>query len=608
MRTPAELGVIQSIDSARVRISLTIDPSIGVLIVNGKAYRVGQLGSFVKVALGTAVLYGVVLSIGAGERRSPDGETSGLAWIDAELIGESDVNGTFKRGISQHPSVGDRADVVSEADLARIYGFGDAGKYVPIGAVVGAESLACSVDGDRLVNRHSFIVGATGSGKSTTVSVMLRKLTDPLRFPAARVLLIDMHGEYATALRDRASIFRVGDQPEGAGRSLYIPFWALEFSELSRICFGDLDESGATYVRDLVAKYRREVSPESTQTGWDVPLPFSINKLWLELYNTLKATHTIQGSGQTLGTIAYEADLNGNLQKGDAWSVTPPVYKAQEAQRVFLAQVPFNGRRQIDLLTSRLRDDRFAFLLRPGPYSVDQDGKTDRDLRMLLEDWLGNECPISIIDLSGTPLDVVNEVVGALLRITYEALFWSRNLPEGGRERPLLIVLEEAHSYLSDAGSSAARAVNRIVREGRKYGVGCMIVSQRPSDIVSSILSQCGTAFCMRMSSNVDRAQIANSVPDGLGALMALLPSLRTGEMIAVGEAVSMPVRVEVPLPPPPERPDSEDPVIYSTGPTHGWNVRKVSEDYGEVVSAWFAQSSRIAPRAEVHVEKINDA
>src|SRR6185437_5933390 len=125
----------------------------------------------------------------------------------------------------------------------------------------------------------------------------------------------------------------------------------------------------------------------------------------------------------------------------------------------------------------------------------------------------------------------------------------------------------------------AAIAVDRIVREGRKYGTGCMIISQRPSDIDIGVLSQCGTCFAMRMSNTADRAHIANGVNESFGSLMALLPSLRTGEVIATGEAVAMPVRIEVPLPDQSERPSSEDPAIYSEGPPHGWNAPIAKED-----------------------------
>ena len=147
--------------------------------------------------------------------------------------------------------------------------------------------------------------------------------------------------------------------------------------------------------------------------------------------------------------------------------------------------------RQVDALGSRLRDPRFDFLFRPGPlYFPSPEGEIVEDLDTLLASWLGDDRPITILDLSGTPLAVQPDLVGSLLRILYDALFWARNIPEGGRERPLLIVLEEAHTYLeSNSRQSATRAVRRIAKEGRKYGIGMMLVSQRPSEIDDTILS-----------------------------------------------------------------------------------------------------------------------
>jgi DNA helicase HerA-like ATPase len=133
-----------------------------------------------------------------------------------------------------------------------------------------------------------------------------------------------------------------------------------------------------------------------------------------------------------------------------------------------------------------------------------EEGKVEQDLDTLLAGWLGDASPITILDLSGIPPLIQSELVGSVLRIVYDALFWARNIPEGGRERPLLIVLEEAHAYL-DQKQTAAVAVRRIAKEGRKYGIGMMLASQRPAEIDQTILSQCGTLFALRLSNSVDR-------------------------------------------------------------------------------------------------------
>ena len=188
-----------------------------------------------------------------------------------------------------------------------------------------------------------------------------------------------------------------------------------------------------------------------------------------------------------------------------------------------------------------------------------------------------------------------------MLRILYDAIFWARNLPEGGRERPLLLVLEEAHAYLGrEKSGTAADAVRRIAKEGRKYGVGMMVISQRPSEIDTTILSQCGTIFAMRLANDTDRGHVTGAASDNLKGLFEILPVLRTGEAIVVGEAVSLPVRTLIEPPPIDRRPDSTDPRVVARGSLvdgfdgpAGWNQKRDKEDYTAMVYQWRIQSAK---------------
>ena len=219
---------------------------------------------------------------------------------------------------------------------------------------------------------------------------------------------------------------------------------------------------------------------------------------------------------------------------------------------------------------------------------------------MLLQSWIGADEPVTILDLSGVPPSILTHIVGVVLRILYDALFWARDLSEGGRERPVLVVLEEGHAYLGSGDEGpAATAVRRIVKEGRKYGIGAMIVSQRPSEIDATILSQCGTLVVMRLSNTVDRAHVVGATTDNMEGLLGMLPILRTGEAIIIGEAVHLPMRVLVDLPPADRRPDSADAVVYDSRHPGGWNRNREPSDYTEVVRVWRAQrprSERIRP------------
>jgi hypothetical protein len=307
------------------------------------------------------------------------------------------------------------------------------------------------------------------------------------------------------------------------------------------------------------------------------------------------------------------------LQLGDAEKVIPPRFRpmtqAAGLEKIYQSKAgtSLTINRQLDALASRLRDPRLDFLFRPGPWNPASDGVPPEDLDSLLRQWLGGDEPIVILDLSGVPVSILNALIGSLLRIIYDALFWSRNLPEGGRERPLLLVLEEAHLYLGKtsqgtASTQAGTAVRRIVKEGRKYGIGAMIVSQRPSEVDDTILSQCGTIFAMRMSNESDRGHVTGVVTDNLKGLLSNLPILRTGEAVIVGEAVHLPMRALIEPPPPDRRPDSADPLIFGGsfdenpkepgGTPGGWeHTRQLDKtrDYEEIVEVWRLQQPRPA-------------
>ena len=194
-------------------------------------------------------------------------------------------------------------------------------------------------------------------------------------------------------------------------------------------------------------------------------------------------------------------------------------------------------------------------------YHPNQDGKTGEDLDSLLAGWIGAPEPVTVLDVSALPAEVLGLVVGTMVSLVYDTLFWGVNLPVGGKRQPLLLVVDEAHRFLPrDAETAASRACSRIAKEGRKYGVGLLVVTQRPSDVDPGVLSQCGTMIALRVTNGTDRTAVASTVPDDLGGLTALLPSLRTGEGLVLGDALQVPSRVRIDRAP--ERPVGDDPVL----------------------------------------------
>ena len=607
VRHPTYLGTVQDVIGATVTVQLDDATASGLVFIDGTGYRVGQIGSFVRIPIGLVDLFGIVSQVGAGS--VPEAlavtEPHGHRWMRVQLIGEGQKAGTFQRGISQYPTINDEAHLTTADDLAQIYGVPQNSSYLRIGSIASSSSIPAMIDINRLVTRHSAVLGTTGAGKSTTVAGILTAMSDRVRYPSSRVIILDIHGEYRRTFRERATVFRVNADPSAGEEQLYVPYWALSVDELLPMTpfHGVSDADRSTLLEEirrlklesLTIQQRGGVTEETLTV--DSPVPFSIHRLWYDLWRDVLSTHTVgPNSNQSRDTEALVRDDNGACRLGDIMSVQPPEYLSLTAggdNRVFRSGSTLNIRKQLFATSSLLKDARYDFLFRPGPWCPsashdDLKAQPEQDLDTLLYSWIGSDRPITILDLSGVPALIQSDLIGALLRLLFDALFWGRYLPQGGRRRPLLIVLEEAHAYLGAAGSGAAAAsVRRVVKEGRKYGLGAMIVSQRPSELDSGILSQCGTLFAMRLANSTDRSYVTASASDNLQGLFDMLPALRTGEAIVVGEAVNLPMRTNVDVPQPQDRPESDDPAVYDSQAEKGWNAPVRNVGYQELLRRW---------------------
>jgi hypothetical protein len=374
--------------------------------------------------------------------------------------------------------------------------------------------------------------------------------------------------------------------PNDSESPLYVPYWALEPGDLLHFLMGRLDDQALSQILDKVFDSKLKLAAAMALPGLDVssmtadsPVPFSLKKLWMELIEP--EIKTWEDSAKTKPALA---------EPGDTDTLKPPKYKPHGLGTAapFMNQIAVLGiRRPLDQMRSRLLDRRFDFLLHPGPWEPDQDGKTGKDLADLLATWLGHGRPITILDLSGIPSSVLIQLIAAILKIIYEGLFWGREKTEGGIYRPMLVVMEEAHRYLSKEGGGPARdIVQRIVKEGRKFGIGAMIVSQRPAEVDETILSQCGTFIALRLSNSTDRSKVQGALPDNLSGIVESLPVLRTGEAVITGEAARLPLRCRIALPNEKYRPQSEDPRVAER-----WKIPPVSEDYERMAASWRAQN-----------------
>lgn len=611
------LGSVQDVSGTTVRVAMFNDSLSGLTYVDGEGFRIGQIGSFVKIPIGYIDLFGIVTQVGASAVPENQVLTQpyGNRWMTVQLLGEGQRNGAFQRGISQYPTISDGVHLVSETDLKRIYGQPDKPYFVKVGHISGAESIPALVDVNKLITRHSAIVGTTGSGKSTTVASLLNALSDPIRYPSSRILVFDIHGEYWQALKDRANIFKVNaDKTHGSTeKELLIPFWALNFEELCDISFGKFsNEKDQNIVLERILLEKLGSINKYPKNGIntdclniDSPVAFSLAQLWYNLYIECFGTYYSKNEGSPMDNLAYEKDDKGKELKGNVENAIPPIFRKPKNDKDDVEKINYlpgslNVGQQLLSLGAKLRIPRFDFLFKPGEWTPSSDGKTTKDLDILLKEWIGSDKPVTILDLSGVPITILNTIIGVLLRIVYEGLFWARNLSQGGKHRPLLLLMEEAHNYLNSEGS-ALTIVQKIVKEGRKYGIGAMIVSQRPSEVNSTILSQCGTFFALRLANAADRGHITSAVTDNLDGLTSMLPILKTGEAIILGEAVKLPMRTLIDAPAKDKRPDSQDPIIYDETELGdsmlpgGWGIpMELDPNYEEFIEAWRAQHPTI--------------
>lgn len=553
------LGHIIRVDSGTIEVEVSNDIPSAAPIINGRLYKIGQIGTFIKIPIGNITIYGIVSSVSNTPSKTDETNlkyTFGSRFLTVQLVGEKIGEDDFEKGIGTYPTINDEVHLVVEKDLFDIYGKKDSGS-IEIGKHSSSENLSVYADLHKLILRHCAILGSTGSGKSNTTVSILKAILDD--YQGSRVILVDPHGEYPSAFPD-AKVFKINDLVN----PLFIPFWLMNFDELAYFLVGakPTDDQKPDYrlFRELVTNFKKEnctlkagnVNPNFVTA--DSPIPFSARKLWHEMNWWLNGTFS--SSNKDDQTIATAQEINN----GDSEILIPAQFTPYPTNNT----APFKSKHQEyysyeKKILSRLKDSRYDFLFNPGDY---KDASSPKDLHNLLNEWIGSNKKLAILDLSGVPFEVLDITVGLITRFIYDGMFWGRHEAYTGKNRPLLLAYEEAHSYLnkSDNTSYSKDAVEKVFKEGRKFGLGALVISQRPSEISETILAQVGTFIALRLTNSGDQSIVKNSAPDNLNSLIDLLPSLRTGEAIIVGEAIKIPSRVRIKLNIP--RPTSDDPKL----------------------------------------------
>ena len=590
MYNPTLLGKIVSVSGSSILIELTKQVDSGIVVLQGRTYKIGQVGSFIRIPQGFNDLFGIISETSEKNISTEEEILEDKRLIKVELVGES-VNNVFERGIGQYPNINNEAHFVTETDLRKIYGAKTEGQ-INIGSLSSSESIKVSLDLNLLVNRHSAILGSTGSGKSTSVSSLLRSIAanddDKIIRPSSRIILFDLHGEYSSALGDISNVFSIN--PVEHESALYIPYWCVDPENLIEFLCGSNESLKNRFIdllleqkKEFAKKYITNLAPEKITP--QTPIPFYLNKIWYDLCHEDSVTWKEK-----------EQISENYINKGDVEKLIPPSFVPPCTLKEALS-VKGGGntwKRYLVQFRSRLLDSQYDFLLKPGGWSVGKDLKTDKDIDSLLDEWLSHEHPITILDISGMPSARLDLLLGSALDFLFEAAIWGRFQQSGMKEKPLLLVLEEAHRYLSnDSDGLAKEMVRRIAKEGRKFGVGSMLVSQRPSEIDETILSQCGTLIALRMTNSSDRSKIKSVMSDSLTGIVDSLPILRTGEAVITGEAIKLPMRCKFKTPKEGRFPDSRDPDITSK-----WVKDFKKDNFTDLIHGWRNQSP-VRPKKE---------
>lgn len=474
-----------------------------------------QVGNVVKMATPSSLVFGMVISMNIplpnpearNEYRLGEIELMGEALID-----EQGHVGRFQRGVSMLPGLGEPVAAATQADLRLVYARPGA-LTVRIGTIHQDRSLPAQLVVDDLLGRHFAVVGTTGSGKSCAVALILKSIVR--RLPESHVVILDVHGEYATALGAAAEVIDAD--------VLQLPYWLLTFEELCEVLFGldsGADANVETFLlRDVVVQaklaYAGEAAKEALQyVTVDTPVPYKI--------------------GDMLRIIE---DMMGRL----------------DSRNDVAAFMRVKAR-----LTQLQNDKRYSFMFPSGV--VVRDNLAAILSRIFRVPVAGK--PVAVLNLSSVPSEILNVVVSVLCRMAFDVALW------GDQKVPILLVCEEAHRYAPQEGrgfAPAKRALSRIAREGRKYALSLCVVSQRPSEVAASVLSQCNTVFALRLNHERDQETLRGAMAENSAGLLGALPSLGNGEAVAMGEGVPVPMRLSFDLLPPDQRPRSNTAAFSSS-------------------------------------------
>jgi len=612
---PLEIGYVIAVDGDSIDVQLSVTDLH--VEYHGKTYRIGRLGTYVTLPMEQRTLIGYVVRCGvAGELApAPNPAKPTQITIRCQLLGTVEGD-RFSRGVNEYPTLGDPVRLGVDEDFELIFGCfdelandGGVRKSFTMGRFAVDTDFEVKVLGKDFFAKHIAVMGNSGSGKSCTTAKIVHEAA---RLPHAQIVMFDMHGEYLRAFSDDEgnplpNVTYLSD------RNLVLPYWLMNYEEFEQLFVDQNDVANLNAQRIFLRQaFERLKLSAAEQLGlrWeftiDTPVYYALEQLKIYAANMNAARFVTNTDSYAFSRLPYRQLPR---QEQEAMLLLKPMEFNPAASEGETPHATFYGRLLglLNNIEARLNDRRYDFLLRPfeqvkrnrdllGRFSDDATpGEISRMVTWVIRQLLGQfdeRKNLTIVDLSGLPFDVVDTTVAVITRALFDFNFWS---PVNVRQ-PVLLIFEEAHNYLPRTPLKGRRtfardAVEKVAKEGRKYGVSAMIVSQRPSEISETVLSQCNTMVLMRMNNPDDQEYAARVVSDQFRSLISLLPSLKPGEGFIIGDSVLMPMRTLIDMPP--RQPQSANVDFFTL-----WSTGGQGTNVDGIVERWWRQerSTPLAP------------
>lgn len=553
-----------------------------------------QVGRFLKIAQGNHdFTIATIRNIKGSNNVGLDGKPIWSFQIECQAIGTLIDDKTFDRSSLLLPVPTEHAFIAEEDTLDKIF-TADGEHDFPLGKLSMNKSIDFMINGNRFFSKHIAVVGSTGSGKSCAVASILQSIVGISQRGNknkgaqnnSHVVIFDIHDEYAAAFTlDKDESFNLSRLDID---SLQLPYWLMNSEELESM-FIESNESNShnqvSQFKYAVVLNKEKYNPDLPEVTYDTPVYFSIREVYFFIENlNREVIGRLPGEDKpklSTGELVLDRKMYFDKVQDFIVNSTAVATKATSG--------PFNGEfnRFASRLEAKLSDKRLRFLL--NAKRAGGEAHVTEDFEVLMKQFVGylDKSNVTIVDLSGVPFEVLSITVSLISRLIFDFCFHYSKLQhaEGKlNDIPVMLVCEEAHNYVPRDNHAAYRAsrksIERIAKEGRKYGLSLMVVSQRPSEVSETIFAQCNNFVSLRLTNDADQNYVRRLFPDNTNAITEILPNLAPGECVVVGDAVLLPAVIKMPLPVP--EPHSQSVKVHNE-----WRTQWRDVVFAQVIERW---------------------